>query len=180
MSVSLRSIVFAWIGFALAVPVAAAQTAPNDTQRRSEMMQAISSYQLSSENVKKAAVANDNIATVYEKDPEAIKKYAEQLKGQQHSASIDELAAKIEYIPPVANAIHSAGLDTRTFLLTTLAMAQAAAYAQMAKERPQALQHMQGVNMQNVEFVNSHPAEVKTFIDSSKKLQASHERAGGQ
>ena len=80
------------------------------------------------------------------------------------NASLDDMVAKIDKEPVLVDAIKSAGLSTREWVVITMSMMQTAMAAGVAKMRPNdnqdSLIREMKANPDNVKWYNQHEAEI--------------------
>jgi hypothetical protein len=140
-----------WIGLFLALGLAAFGPGSALAQDTSDKDAAeISAYELSVAGLEKYRQANQNLAQL----GEALSQNCDE---EQDAQSLDAMAAQIRGVPGAAEAIESAGLPLREYVVLTWAMTQAG-FAAWALDQPGG-ELPPGVSLANVEFFRAHGAE---------------------
>jgi hypothetical protein len=149
----------------LLVPFASAQSAAADEK-------ALAEYRLSMPTIHKLLAATRAMAKLYQ-DP-AVKAAADKLDKSKRSSEsyrgLAEMSRDIEAFPPMANAIRSAGLTPREFMLANMALMQAGMVVGfkkqgLLKELPK------GTPVENVAFLEKNDAELQTVMKEFGELQ---------
>jgi hypothetical protein len=162
MRLALKTVIAAT--FILA-PIASAQSAAADEK-------ALAEYRLSMPTIHKLLAATRNMAKLYQ-DP-AVKAAADKLDKSKRSSEgyrgLAEMTRDIESFPPMANAIRSAGLTPREFMLANMAFMQAGMVVGfkkqgLLKEIPK------GTPVENVAFLEKNDAELQTIMKEFGELQ---------
>lgn len=144
-----------WIGFCFALAVASFAPGPALAQGAADQDAAeISAYALSVAGLEKYRQAMTNLAQL----GEALSKNCDEDEDQdQDDQSLDGMVAAIHGIPGAAEAIESAGMPVREYIVLTWAMGMAG-FAASALDQPGG-ELPPGVSMANVEFFRAHGAE---------------------
>jgi hypothetical protein len=140
--------------FALAQP-AAAQAAGKDLAE-------ISAYTLTMPKYKQYIAATQNLTDAAAANPEST------VEGP--AGSIDDIVTKISAIPPAKNAITSAGLTVRDFLVMQGALMQTGmAYAMMKEYNisKDSVVKTAKVNPANLDFYANNEAEIKRLAEEA-------------
>ena len=139
---------------------------PASQAQANEDLNDVSKYKLSMDKIDKYIQAQKNMAAKMKAmspaEREAFKNGDNDLNGA--NASIDQMVAKIEKVPPMVDAIKDAGLSPREWVMVTFSMMQTGMAAAVLKMRPNdnqdSLMREMKVNPDNVKFFNEHEAEI--------------------
>ena len=142
-----------WIGLSLALVVGSFGPAPALAQVTSDQDAAeISAYALSVAALEKYRQATVNLAQL----GEALSKNCDE---DQDGGSLDAMVAEIRGVPGAAEAIESAGMPVREYVVLTWAMVQAG-FAAWGLDQPGG-ELPPDVSMADVEFFRAHEAEFR-------------------
>lgn len=140
-----------WIGLSLALIVASFGHSTALAQGASDQDAAeINAYALSVAGLEKYRQATANLAQL----GEALSQRCDE---DQDDQSLDAMGAEIRGIPGATEAIESAGMPVREYVVLTWAMVQAG-FAAWGLDQPGG-ELPPGVSMANVEFFRAHEAE---------------------
>ena len=157
---------------ALVATAASALPAPARAQKAQgdADMQALKNYRLTEANLGKYVKASQNLVALAKSKPEWAKNIE---ASQKDNASLAEIAAFYDKIPPVRQALNSAGMSSREYVLFTMSMFQAAmgawAMTQSGGKLPE------GTPPENVAFFKKHEAELKKLTE---EMQAASKESG--
>lgn len=129
----------------LALPAVGSAQADSDADNRE-----VTSYRLTQPALAKYAAATRALATVLAENPPDCDE-------DQNDQSLDAMVAEIRGIPAATEAIESAGMPVREYVVLTWAMVQAG-FAAWGLDQPGG-ELPPGVSMANVEFFRAHEAE---------------------
>ena len=156
----------------LVAVAASALPAPARAQKKQADadMQALQNYRLTEAGLAKYIQASHNLVTIVKNKPEWAKNIE---ASEKDNASFADMAAFYDKIPPVRQALNSAGMSSRDFVLFTMSMFQAAmgawAMTQSGGKLPQ------GTPPENVAFYKKHEAELKKLTE---EMQAASKESG--
>jgi hypothetical protein len=126
----------------------------------------VQSYKLSMEKIDKMLAAQRNLAAKA-KAMTPAERDAMQARGESSSdpsASLDDMARKIDGEPMLRDAIHQAGLSPREYVLITMSMMQTGMADGVLKMRPKdnqdSLIREMKANPDNIKFYREHEAEI--------------------
>lgn len=88
--------------------------------------------------------------------------------------SIDDIAAAIAKMPPVANALRRAGLTSREYVVMSLALFEAQAYVSL-KQQGLITEIPKDANTANVKFVQDNAAVLKLLYEKLEKVNKAFE-----
>jgi hypothetical protein len=127
-------------------------------------MQALKNYRLTEAGLAKYLQASQNLVAIVKSKPEWAKNIN---ASQKENASLNDIAAFYDKIPPIHQALTSAGISSREYVLFTFSMFQAAmgawAMSQPGGKLPE------GTPAENVAFYKKHEAQLKKI---SEEMQA--------
>lgn len=126
-------------------------------------MQAIQNYHLTDAGLTKFMQATRNIAHVAMQHPEIAKS-----EEGNNAKTLADMEAVYNRHPEVKQAITSAGMSSREYILFSMAVFQAGMAAGMQEQMGGKLPD--GVSAANVEFFKKHEAEMKKFGDEMQKM----------
>ena len=181
-TLALSATVLALLALPSLAPAARAQSADE---------KALASYRLTMPTIRKLVAVQEKIMEVAA-SPDA-KKWAKELERQSSgNATIAELSAAYDRVPPLKQAIASSGLSTREYVTAFFSFFQAAMmvsvqeYAQQQGSK-EAAPLPAGVSKENVELVRQNKAEIdqisKRLQEMQKKMNAleeSEDESGGE
>ncbi|HEX6573408.1 MAG TPA: hypothetical protein VF042_00435 [Gemmatimonadaceae bacterium] len=141
---------------------------PQASAQAQEDLQDVTKYKLSMDKIDKYIQAQRNIAAKYKSmtpaQRQALKDRGDANDASDPNASLDQMAARIEKEPVLVDAIKSAGLSPREFMMVTLSMMQTGMAASVAKMRPNdnqdSLIRAMQANPDNIKWYNEHEAEI--------------------
>jgi hypothetical protein len=159
-----------------ATPGAAPVATTSDAQVNEDLSD-LTKYKLSMDKIDKYIQAQRNLAAKAKAmSPAEREAFRNQDDLSDANASIDQMVAKLDKNPVMADAIRSAGMSTREWVMVTFSMMQTGMAAAVLKMRPNdnqdSLMREMKVNPENVKFFNEHEAEItaKTkVIDAEMK-----------
>jgi len=137
------------------------------TERRD--LETLSSYELSMEDLERWAQANVAVSKVVRQQPEL----EAQMAINAEDASIDTLAARMEAVPPVKEAIESSGLSAHRFATITYTIMQVA-MAQLALQQgvpADSFAARGGINPRNLEFYVNNRIEIDRLMQQLKETR---------
>jgi hypothetical protein len=143
-----------------------ASTPASASQSQSdEDLQDVSKYKLSMDKIDKYIQSQKNMAAkVKSMSPAEREAFSSRDIASDANASLDDMVAKIDKEPVMVEAIKSAGLSTREWVLVTMSMMQTGMAAAVLKMRPNdnqdSLMREMKVNPDNIKFYNEHEAEI--------------------
>lgn len=147
----------ATVNSAPASPAAAAQA--------DQDLSDISEYRLSMDKIDKYIAVQHNLAVKMKTmSPAERQALGNRDDASDPNASLDDMVAKIDKQPVLVDAIKSAGLSTREWVVITMSMMQTAMAASVAKMRPtdnqDSLIREMKANPDNIKWYNEHEAEI--------------------
>jgi hypothetical protein len=135
-------------------------------------MEALKNYRLTEAAMAKYIKASQNLVTLVKSKPEWAKNIE---KSQNDNASFADIAAFYDKIPPVRQALSSAGMSSREFVLFTFSMFQAGmgawAMSQPGGKLPE------GTPAENVAFYKKHEAQLKKL---GEEMQAASKESSNK
>lgn len=142
-----------------------ASTAAASSTQADEDLSDITRYRLSMDKIDKYIQSQKNLAAkVKSMSPAEREAFKNNDDVADANASIDEMVAKIDKQPVMAEAIKSAGLSTREWVMVTMSMMQTGMAAAVVKMRPNdnqdSLMREMKVNPENVKWYTEHEAEI--------------------
>jgi len=149
----------------LALMVAPAAAAQQQAGSSADMRE-ISAYRLSMAGLGKLEKAVQKLEAL---PAEALAEATADDGADSNGQTLTEMAATIDRHPLIANALKGAGMSSREYSVATMALLQAATWAEM-KKQGMASQIPADVSAANITFVEQHGAEIKALIDRMKKL----------
>ncbi len=142
---------------------------------KSEIEQAMEGYRVSADDLQKVTAANERLATGITNNPGAVQELMRESESTTNRRNFDDVIRKVEANPVISSAIHSAGLDVRSYFVAMTSLVMAQAYGRMLQENPQAGAKMSGMltptQLENMKVLQAHPAEAKAFEQSLEKLK---------
>lgn len=143
----------------------AAPAAPATANQADEDLTDVTKYKLSMDKIDKYIQSQKNLAAkVKAMSPAEREAFKNNDDVADANASIDEMVAKIDKQPVMADAIRSAGLSTREWVMVTMSMMQTGMAAAVLKMRPNdnqdSLMREMKVNPENVKWYTEHEAEI--------------------
>lgn len=129
----------------------------------------MASYRLSDENVNKAMQATQKMRDLEKAHPELDSTMSSHGGNPSDAKTIDEMARRLDAIPPAHAILTSVGLSARDYALTTLTLMEASAAYQMQKagKLPPQSELARDVNPANIAWVGSHQAALQAFVKAS-------------
>lgn len=132
---------------------------------------ALANFRLTMPTVRKLTLAMENMSAAIKSDP-GIAKEAEANKTSAN-ASLDDMAASIDRVPPMKRAIEKAGLTPREYMLAQLALFQAGMIASVM-EQQKTKEIPAGFSKANVEFVLANKKEIDQLGARMQQLSKEH------
>jgi hypothetical protein len=171
---SLGASLVALLGFAVAAAAAQPAGAPSALDH-----EAVLEYRLTEAALRKVIRATADMAELV-KDPAVVKLIEAEKRAQKNKeeeedekeATLDELAALYDRLPPVRRAITNAGLTPREYVIFSLATALAG-MAQWAADQGASAADLDLTPVQkaNLAFVKRHEADFKRLGELTKALE---------
>jgi hypothetical protein len=147
----------------LGISASAAQEDKASAQVEAEKNE-VKNFVLTSDKLDKYAAAVNAIRKVQKDDP-ALKKKMDDDNAKNPSNTIADSVANIEKYPPVANALESAGLPPRDFVVMTYTLINAAAEVQRKKAGTK--QDPDSALPENVTFVEKNYDRIKKIFNGA-------------
>ena len=145
----------------------AAAPAPSATSSSADADLAdVASYRLTMERIDRYYAAQRNVALKVQAMSPAERAAMDSVEDTNDgSASLDDIARKIERTPVMAAAVREAGLSPREFATITVAMMQAAMASSVLQMRPKdnqdSLVREMKASMENIRFLREHETALK-------------------
>ncbi|MGH7717436.1 MAG: hypothetical protein ACREON_01145 [Gemmatimonadaceae bacterium] len=129
----------------------------------------VANYRLSMDKVEKWVAAMSNLQTLSENDPE-LKRWAES-QDMGNNASLRDMQERLESTPKIRRAIERAGISTEDFVLTQIALLQAAMVHGIQKSGAAAknVPLPEGVSEDNVKFFRENEARLTELMESMRE-----------
>jgi hypothetical protein len=139
----------------------------------------VTNYHLTMAKVDQWYAAQRNVALKVKAMSPAERAAYESTNASDPNASLADIAATFDRIPPVRDAVREAGLSTKEFATLTMSLMQSGMAAAVLKMRPKdnqdSLAREMKANMDNIRFMQAHEAEL---TKRQQDMQAEMQRLG--
>lgn len=126
-------------------------------------------FRLSDEKVDHTIRANDNLSALMTAHPELEKQMESMGEKADDPKTLNEFVNRIDAVPPVRQAISSAGISTRDWVLTLMtAMSAEMTYQYQKSGLTQKL--ASSVSPENVSYVAGHRAQMQALTKSAQTM----------
>ena len=126
-------------------------------------------FRLSDEKIDHTIRANDNLSALMTAHPELEKQMESMGEKADDPKTLNEFVERIDGVPPVCQAIASAGISTRDWVLTLMtAMSAEMTYQYQKSGITQKLAST--VSPENVSYVAGHRAQMQALTKSAQKM----------
>ena len=126
-------------------------------------------FRLSDEKIDHTIRANDNLSALMTAHPELEKQMESMGEKADDPKTLNEFVDRIDGVPPVRQAIASAGISTRDWVLTLMtAMSAEMTYQYQKSGITQKLAST--VSPENVSYVAGHRAQMQALTKSAQKM----------
>jgi len=153
-------------GSSSAAPAASASASANAmTQAQKEdVHDAIRGYQLTEDNVDKVIAATQKMHALEKSNPQ-LAAAMQRDHGGGDAKSVDEVASRMEAMPPVKAILSSVGISARDYVLTTFTLMEAGAAYQIQKagKLPPNSELAKDVSPANLAYIGSHQAQLRAL-----------------
>lgn len=147
---------------------APASSASAMTQAQKEdLHDAIRGYQLTEDNVDKVIAATQKMHALEKSNPQ-LAAAMQREHGAGDAKSVDEVASRMDAMPPVKAILSSAGISARDYVLTTFTLMEAGAAYQIQKagKLPPNSELAKDVSPANLAYIGSHQAQLRALEKS--------------
>jgi hypothetical protein len=134
--------------------------APSDVGSAEPTANEISNYKLDMDRMNRYSAAIKGLGALAQTDSSAV-----EAMSSDGSETMSQMIAKIEAMPKAMKVLNKAGLDPKDYVWITTAWLQAAMTQGMLEANPKA-KVPEGQNLQNVEFLKAHKAELDAMQKS--------------
>lgn len=126
-------------------------------------------FRLSDERVAHTIRADDNLSALMKAHPELEEKMESMSNGSNDPKTLNEFVDRINRVPPVRQAIESAGISPRDWVLTLMTgMSAEMTYQYQKSGVTQKLAST--VSPENVSYVAGHRAQMQALTESAQRM----------
>jgi hypothetical protein len=159
---------------ALSAPVAPGAAPHSGQALRDQVLRELGDFRLSKERVDDWGAAQRKLNELTSRNPEILRNMM--LLGPPKS--LDEMVTRFDSQPGVHEAIADAGLSSREYVLTMLALQQSI-QGYFAKKTGRLTTPPAGVTGENIAFVEQHITEIQQLMDELRRMKQEGSQASG-
>lgn len=132
--------------------------------------EALKSFRLTTDNVRKAAAVSRRLASEAANDPGLARLFA---RHDPRTASLDERAKTLDRDPRIASALRAESIAAREYVMVQITVVQARLVAALHERGVQLdpADVREALNPANVQFVESHAKEIDEVVRADEELR---------
>lgn len=156
-----------------AVVTSAASNSSSMTQRQTQdLHEDVHDYQLSQGTVDKVIAATQKMHALEKANPQLVDAMNREHGDASDAKSIDEMASRLDAMPPVKSVLSSVGLSARDYVLTSFALMEAGTAYQLQKagKLPPNSDLAKDVSTVNLAYIGTHQAQLQALEKANSDL----------
>ena len=148
-----------------AVTSAASNSSAMTQRQTQDLHEDVHDYQLSQGTVDKVIAATQKMHALEKANPQLVDAMNKEHDDASDARSIDEMASRLDAMPPVKSVLSSVGLSARDYVLTSFALMEAGAAYQLQKagKLPPNSDLAKDVSAVNLAYVGTHQAQLQAL-----------------